>query len=69
MAGLTSGYVGKVIGINGKRSLGRVSLGVLLSALGLKLLVVEDPEGLARIRPRLVRCELPSDRPAGSYVQ
>jgi hypothetical protein len=55
VTGLASGYVGKVLGLNGKKQLGRVSLGVVLSALGLKLAVLEDPEALERVRPRLTR--------------
>jgi hypothetical protein len=52
--GLASGYTSKVLGLGSGRSLGRLSLGVLLTALGLQLVVVEDPEALARVRGRLV---------------
>jgi hypothetical protein len=55
VSGLASGYVGKVLGVSGMKPLGRVSLGVLLAALGLKLAVLEDPEAMARMRGRLVK--------------
>jgi hypothetical protein len=55
VAGLPTGYGGKVLGSAGKRTLGRISLGPLLAALGAKLALIEDPEGLARMRLRLTR--------------
>jgi hypothetical protein len=51
--GLADGYVGGVLAMNGKRTLGKLSLGLLLSAMGLRLVVVEDREALKRIRPLL----------------
>jgi len=55
VSGLQSGYTGKLLAISPSRNLGRLSLGCLLSTLGLRLVVVEDPEALARVRPRLER--------------
>ena len=55
VAGLQEGYTGKVLAISPSRALGRMSLGALLGALGLKLAVLEDREALARVRPRLVK--------------
>jgi hypothetical protein len=53
VTGLPSGYSGKVLGRS--QILGRLSLGLLLDALGLRLVVIEDPEVFARIAPRLER--------------
>jgi hypothetical protein len=53
--GLADGYVGGVLAMNGKRTLGKLSLGLLLSAMGLRLVVVEDREALKRVRPLLER--------------
>jgi hypothetical protein len=53
--GLAHGYCGKLLGLHLRKPLGRVSLGVLLTPLGVKLVVVEDPEALARVRGRLTR--------------
>jgi hypothetical protein len=55
IAGLPAGYVGHVLGVRPGRRLGVVSLGAMLGALGLKLAVIEDEAGLARIKPRLVK--------------
>jgi hypothetical protein len=53
VAGLPQGYVSKLLAqIKG---ISRTSLGPLLGALGLKLLVVEDPEALDRVRDRLTQ--------------
>jgi hypothetical protein len=55
VTGLASGYTGKIMGRKGHKPLGRLSLGLMLQALGLKLAVLEDPEQLARMRPRLTK--------------
>ena len=52
-SGLQSGYTSKVLSLRPKRTLGRLSLGLMLSTLGLRLIVVEDKEQLARVRGRL----------------
>jgi hypothetical protein len=54
VSGMTKGWSSKTIGYGAKR-LGMLSLGPMLGALGLKLLVVEDEEAFARIRPRLAQ--------------
>src|SRR5262245_29579627 len=53
VAGLPTRYTTKLLAPIPIKSLGRVSLGPLLGALGLKLIVAEDAEALARIRHRL----------------
>ena len=52
VAGLTLGHTGKIL--NGKRGFGPASFLPLASALGLQLVVTEDPEALARVQSRLV---------------
>src|SRR5215469_15439449 len=47
-AGLQSGYTGKLLGAAQIKTIGRISMGPLLGALGLALVVVEDPEAAAR---------------------
>jgi hypothetical protein len=54
-AGLPAGYCGHVLGVKPSRQLGRLSLGLVLGALGVKLIVAEDPEVLERVRGRLVK--------------
>lgn len=53
IAGLPARYTVKLFAPMAMRSLGRISLGPLLGALGLKLHVVEDAEALARIKKRI----------------
>jgi hypothetical protein len=55
VAGLPSRYTSKLFAPVQIKSLGRVSMGPLLGALGLKLLVIEDPAAFARVKHRLVR--------------
>jgi hypothetical protein len=55
VSGMQSGYTSKCLAIRPRRTLGRLSLGLVLSTLGLKLAVLEDKEQLARMRPRLER--------------
>ena len=50
LAGLCGGHTAKVM--TGRRRPGYVSLGALLGAMGLKLLIVEDPEQIARVSAR-----------------
>jgi hypothetical protein len=57
LSGLQSGYASKLLAPVPMRHFGRVSLGAMLGALGLKLVVQEDKEALARIAGRLVRRE------------
>jgi hypothetical protein len=51
VAGLPTRYTTKLLG--GMRGLGRVSLGPILGALGLKLAVLSDDEALAKVIDRL----------------
>lgn len=56
IAGLTSRYAAKLIGSR-QRNFGPRSLDAILGTLGVCLIVVEDPEQLARIQSRLVKSE------------
>ena len=49
-AGLPRGYLSKLLTIRNVRRVGMQSMGVLLSAMGVKLQMVEDPAGTARLR-------------------
>jgi hypothetical protein len=53
VAGFPDRYSGKILSLRGARRIGMQSLGPLLGALGLKLIAVDDPEQLAKIRRRL----------------
>jgi hypothetical protein len=53
LAGLAVGHVNKLLCPQPMRVLGPVSLPALLGALGLQLIVAEDPEALARVQARL----------------
>jgi hypothetical protein len=70
VAGLQSGYAGKLLGPRRIKKLGIVSLGCVLGSLGMKLVAFEDPEALARVRSRLVprkdKAHKPRPRPAQS---
>ncbi len=54
VAGLADRHASKILAPKPCRTLGMRSLGLILGALGLKLLVVEDLEQLERVRGRLV---------------
>lgn len=49
-AGLPTGYLSKLIGERPVRRIGMTSFEPLLAGLGLRLLVIEDPEGTARLK-------------------
>ena len=51
VAGLPDGYTGKVL--VGRHGLGPISLGAILGALAVKIVLVSDEEALARVRRRL----------------
>jgi DNA-binding phage protein len=54
VAGLPARYTSKVLSLGqGRPTLGLISMGPILGALGLKLAVLPDDEALARIRHRL----------------
>lgn len=55
LAGLPVGYTGKLLGGVPMRTIGRLSLGPLLGALGLKLIVAEDLELVEKIGKRLAK--------------
>jgi hypothetical protein len=57
LTGLQSGYCAKLLSPKPVRRIGRVSLGALLGALGLKLILAEDREQMEKIKTRLVRRE------------
>src|SRR5262245_57096145 len=54
-AGDAKGYTQKLLGGVPVKGLGPLTLGPLLFALGLKLVVAEDPETIAKIRDRWAR--------------
>jgi hypothetical protein len=54
LAGLPDRYANKVLSTGGRKRIGMQSLGLLLGALGLKLIAVPDEEALARNRSRMV---------------
>lgn len=55
IAGLPSRYATKLLSPVPMKAIGKISLGPLLGALGLKLIVAVDDEALARITGRLVQ--------------
>lgn len=57
VAGLPERYAIKLLAPIPVKGVGRASLGPMLGALGLKIVVVEDAEALARVARRLVRKE------------
>jgi hypothetical protein len=59
VAGLPSGYAGKVLAPTPIRALGRISMGLVLGALGLVLIVAEDTDTLARLQSRLTKRRRP----------
>lgn len=52
IGGFTGGHVGKLLGAKRTKSLGGLSFGMMLGALGLKFAIIEDEEATARIRRR-----------------
>jgi hypothetical protein len=57
LAGLQQGYTSKVLGVRSMRVLGKLSLGCVLQALGLELVVRVDEKQMAKVRSRLVQRE------------
>jgi hypothetical protein len=55
LAGTQVGYSAKILGPTPSKSFGPVSLGCILGALGVRLVLKPDPEAEARMRPRWVR--------------
>ena len=50
VAGLPSGYAGKLLALPPMKAVGPASMGPTCGALGIKLFVVEDPEAIERFR-------------------
>jgi len=59
LSGIQVGYSAKLLSPGRVKKLGCMSLTSLLGALALKLIVVEDPEQLAKVRSRLTRRRRP----------
>jgi hypothetical protein len=51
--GLQNGYCSKILSPRPSKRLGTLSMGLLLQALGVKLVAYEDEQALAKIRPML----------------
>lgn len=54
VSGLASGYASKLLATPPIKTVGAVSLGPILGALGMSIVLVEDPEQLRRIASRMV---------------
>jgi hypothetical protein len=54
IAGLPTRYTCKLLGVQPQKQIGPISFDALLGAAGIKLIAVEDPEALDRVRNRLV---------------
>jgi hypothetical protein len=52
-AGLPRGYLSKLVGVNPVRKLGMTSFAPVLAGLGLRLLVIEDPDATDRLKNSL----------------
>jgi hypothetical protein len=55
ISGLQPGYAGKLLAPVPIKTLSRVSLGAMLGALGVKLILVPDVEMMAKIEKRLIK--------------
>jgi hypothetical protein len=67
LAGWPEGYLSKLTCARAPRRIGLQSMGALLSAMGVKLQMVEDPAGTARLRQLPPRNESYA-RPTQTYV-
>jgi hypothetical protein len=63
VSGVADGYASKLLCDPPLKSLGAVSLGPVLGALGLRLIVTEDPDGFRRVRPMLTPRKRPRRLP------
>lgn len=52
VAGFTARYASKVLGPSKTKNIGRMSFDALLGTLGLKVVLIEDPEALAKVQGR-----------------
>jgi hypothetical protein len=67
-AGLQNGYTSKILSPRPTKRLGALSMGLLLQALGLKLVAFEDDAALAKIKPMLPQREaIPGDKRAYAW--
>lgn len=57
ISGLAAGHTGKLLGPAQVKTLGKVSMGLLLQALGLVLVVVEDPAQTEKMRAQYAQRE------------
>ena len=55
MSGIPDGYASKLLNDPPIKRMGSISMGPVLGALGLALVVVEDEEAMRRVRGRLVK--------------
>lgn len=63
VAGLQDGYTSKLLAPTPIKNLGPVSFEAMLGALGLAVVVVEDPEQVARVQNRWTKRERPARNP------
>ncbi|THD46585.1 MAG: hypothetical protein E8A46_26375 [Bradyrhizobium sp.] len=64
ISGLPSGYAGKLLSLRHVRRIGLQSLGPLLTALGIKLIAVDDEAALEQCRSRYMKRDEPHFRSA-----
>jgi hypothetical protein len=57
LAGLPSGYPATLLAPHGAKRLGPISWDVMLPALGLAVVIVEDPAAVERMRPRWAKMQ------------
>jgi hypothetical protein len=67
VSGLPSNYVAKLLQPRPTKRIGAISLGPLLGVLGLKLVVLEDPEAVARFSSRIEQRNGSSVRTAATH--
>lgn len=63
VAGLQDGYTSKLLAPTPIKNLGPVSFEAMLGALGLAVVVVEDPEQVKRVENRWTKRERPTRKP------
>jgi hypothetical protein len=63
VGGLTLGHAGKLLSPKPSKGLGEISLALVLQTLGVKLVLVEDPQAAAKLRPRLTETAAPPAAP------
>jgi hypothetical protein len=68
IAGLPCRFSAKILAKKPLKGLGPISLGAIIGALGLKLIVVEDEEALSLVRSRLTKRKSPPVLDAPSII-